>query len=140
MNRFNFFNTTHFLLSFVFISMLFSCEKDELAPLYGSWEVTSFTEDGVEIVGSDISFFEMEYEECDNGEGDFRWTINYSSGGTGIAIGEFECRENDKELELSFRNDDTFEGVIEFDMDLKGKDLVLEATIDGYRYRIVAEK
>jgi len=121
-----------------------SCEKDDpkdniLNQLEGEWDVKSFTEDGVETVGFLFNIFEMEYEEYESNEGDFRWTLIDVNGQTTIISGEYECNTAGDEVELSFRNNSLFEGTYEFDMTIDDDDLSLEGNIDGLKYVIDAE-
>lgn len=124
-----------------------SCQKEDpklakLNLLEGEWEVISFTEDGQEDMGNYIDFLEMDFKEYneEQDEGDMKWTTIYHDGETEVSHGEYEYNADSDELEIVFRNNGDIDGSYEFDMTLEEKKLRLEATIDGFRYIIIAEK
>lgn len=138
------------LLCFFTVSCLLtlsSCSDDEPSAqetatnhLEGSWDVTSYTEDGEENIGSFFSSVELDFEKTATGEGDFRWINKYEDGDTEVANGEYKINVEGDELELTSQDEDetlvyTFD-VLQVDSD----DLRLEGTIDGFRYIIVAKK
>jgi hypothetical protein len=122
---------------------LSSCKKETLADkLEGEWNVKSYTGDGVEYISpSDITSFDMEYEEydADDREGDFSWDVRYSDGSSEVISGTYEVDIDDEELELKITNSGlTFTVVL--DIDLDGDDLELSGNIDGEATVFKAER
>lgn len=103
------------------------------------WDVESWTEDGAELIPSPVSSFEMEYSDWDGDEGDFEWTYNLS-GDVFIERGEFEINEAGDELELKFQQGGgNFSGSFEMNIEFDGDELMLDGTLGGFRYEIVAD-
>ncbi len=115
-----------------------SCEDDEPTvseQLNGEWDVKSFTADGVEVMGTLVTSFELEFDDEGDDQGETKWTIIFSTGQTEVIEGEYEVRDGGKELRIS----DSSER-IDFDMDLSGDELELTGIVSGERWEIEAEK
>jgi hypothetical protein len=115
-------------LSFLTLS---SCKKDKdptLAErLVGTWDVTSFTVDGVELVNFVMQTFTMRYNEVQGGEGAFRWTIVYVDGSTEVTNGFFSVNEENESIRLEADGE-----VIRLDIDLRNNNsVVLSGNVDG---------
>ena len=74
-----------------------SCDKDDdnketdlRVAIVGDWEVTSFTIDGVEVVGTIVLASKMEFEAYTGSNGDFEWLINYGDGSSENQSGDYE--------------------------------------------------
>ncbi|WP_116127713.1 hypothetical protein [Lewinella sp. IMCC34183] len=132
------------MLLFFLGSSLFltSCNKDEddvtvdpnievTTQLEGTWDVESFTEDGVEYIGADITSFEMKFEKEGPSEGEVEMTIIYSEGDVERETSDFKIKNNGKEIRLD-------ESDLEIEID--GDDLTLEGNLDGWRVEIEAER
>lgn len=127
---------TIFLLS-AFVLFGSSCKKNRtLNALQGDWEVTSYTEDGEELINSFISSFTMEYEEYGESAGDFQWTFIEVGGGTTVINGEYICNDDATELDLEFDGG----GDVEFDFEVDGDELTMEGNVDGFFYVIRADR
>lgn len=131
------------LLSLVFLSLTFS-SCDPLRPvlmlLVGDWDVTSFTEDGVESMGTIFTSVQMEFEEYGETEGEFNWTLLGTSGASTFLTGDYQLNDDGTEVEMTFKSGSLQGEVVDFDMDLEGEDLELAGNIDGFRWVINAEK
>lgn len=128
------------LMLTIAVAGLSSCKKDKAPTLkeeiVGDWEVKSFTEDGVELMGSVVTSFTMEYEAYSGVNGDFDWVINYSDGSSERINGDYEVDVEDKEVKL-IKND----GTTTMDMDVDGGgELEIEGIIDGFRYVVKAKR
>ncbi|MBR9922621.1 MAG: hypothetical protein GYB31_17440 [Bacteroidetes bacterium] len=135
-----------FLFSFVAVMALSvaGCKKNRiLNQLAGDWEVTSFTEDGVELMGQSAYFtaFEIEYEDYEDTEGDFSWTLVDVYGDTYVVTGEYECNEAGDEVELTFQTGTVFnDDLVEFDFEVDKTSLTMKGSVDGFAYEIEADK
>lgn len=121
-----------------------SCKKDKddngnsdlRAAIVGEWEITSFTIDGVEVMGSVILASKMEFEAYTSSNGDFEWSINYGDGSSETQIGDYEVDQEDKEVELQSNNGEIFK----LDVDIDSDDLELSGNLDGERIVIKADR
>lgn len=120
-----------------------ACDDDEVDPnqdinnrLEGDWEVESYTLDGVEIIGAGVSRYDIEFEKTGSVEGDFEQLVIFSSGETAPGDGEYEIRDGGAELRLEYRDG----GSDTYNIEVDGDDLTLEATLDGVREIIRAER
>lgn len=97
--------------------------------LEGDWDVVSFTADGVETMQVGITSFTMEFKEYDRGndEGDFKFTIIYSGGGTDILSGEYLVDDDGANLELTYPSGEKED----WDLDLEKDDLEISTISDG---------
>lgn len=129
-----------FLMVALIALTLSACEKDKDPTLQeqmvGNWDVTSFTEDGVELVGAIIQAFTMRYDEYEGNEGSVRWTITYSNGATEVVNGFYTVNEENKTLRIESNSGD----VIRLDIDLSGSRLLLSGNLDGFSVMIRADK
>lgn len=131
------------ILAILFLSIaaigLSNCKKDKLPTLkeevVGTWEVKSFTEDGVELMGSIVSSFSMEYDQYSGSNGDFFWQINYSDGSSERLTGDYSVDLEDRQIKL-IKND----GTITMDLDASGDRIEMEGIIDGFRYVVKGKK
>ena len=124
--------------------LLTGCKKDEddvtvdpnieiNSQLQGNWEVTSYTSDGVEYLGTIFQSLDMDFEKEGPSEGEVEMTLVDSEGSTLIETTDYTVRNNGKEIDL--------EDVMEFEIDLDGDDLQLEGIDeDGYRVVIKADR
>ena len=121
-----------------------SCKKDDddknnsnlRAAIVGEWDVTSFTFDGVEVIGTVIISSKMEFEAYTGSNGDFEWNINYGDGSSENQIGDYEVDEEDNEVELQSANGSIFKLEAEVD----GDELELSGILDGERVVIKADR
>ncbi len=132
--------STKLIPAFLLVSMAFlpSCSPEIVLAksLLGDWEVSSYTVDGEEWMSVFISTFDMEFEEYDGDEGDFDFTIVYSSGETESFTGEYSLNSDADEIDLSY-SDGTTEM---WDITLEGDELELDANVDGFRVIITADR
>lgn len=120
-------------------SVLFtSCNPETILAknLEGTWDITSFTIDGVELIGAGLNSGEFEFEEYDGSEGDFELTFINSAGQTIKSTGEYELNSDGDEIDLNY---DTGERE-EYDIDLEDDEVTLEANFAGELYIIRADK
>ena len=120
-----------------------SCDKDDdnketdlRVAIVGDWEVTSFTIDGVEVVGTVVLASKMEFEAYTGSNGDFEWLINYGDGSSENQSGDYEVDQEDKEVELQSSDGE----ILKLDVDIDGDDLELSGNLDGERVVIKAER
>ncbi len=128
--------------------LLFSCDKDDdpspkdqMADKLAAqdWDVKSWTEDGSELIPGVVSSFEMEFENWDGSEGEFKW-VYVLNGATVQESGEFELNEKADEIELQFQTGGgNFSGTYELEIEFDRDELILEGTLNGYRYVIEAD-
>jgi hypothetical protein len=127
----------------LFVLAVSSCKKDDptlAEQMADDWDVESFTEDGIESIGADITTMKMEYEAYSGDDGDFTWDITYVDGSNEKVQGEWSVDEADKELNLTFTSGGASGGTVTFDIDLDGNNLELEGVLDGFNYRIKADR
>ncbi len=122
------------------IALTFSaCKKDDDPTLreqmVGTWDVTSYTEDGEEQINAFIQAFTMRYNEYQGDEGSFRWTFNYFDGSTEIVNGFYTVNEENKTLRVEANGQ-----VIRLDVELNGSRLSLSGNVDGFSVIIRADK
>ena len=114
-----------------------SCKKSRiLNSLEGDWEVTSFTEDGEELINVLFSAVTLEFEEYGSDEGDFNMTFVDVYGSVTPFSGEYECNDDGDELDVTFSTGER----LEFDFDLDDDELTMEGNIDGYFWIIRADR
>src|SRR5690606_2753769 len=120
-----------------------SCKKDDdknndnlRTAIVGEWEVTSFTFDGVEVMGTIVLASKMEFETYSGSNGDFEWSINYGDGSSELQSGDYEVDEEDKEVELQSNDGE----IIKLEADVNGDDLELSGILDGERIVIKADR
>ncbi|MEM1218503.1 MAG: hypothetical protein AAGH79_06310 [Bacteroidota bacterium] len=132
------FNFVQILLAAVILLSVSSCAKNRtLNALEGTWEVTSYTEDGVELIGFLISAMTIEFEEYGENSGDCNITFILVDGSVlPTTIEEYECNDDGSEVDLVY-----VDGTKEtYDFTVEGDDLEMEGTIDGSRYEISADR
>ncbi len=123
-----------------------SCKKDDdddkngnsnlRQAIVGEWEVTSFTFDGVEVMGTVITYSKMEFESYTGSNGDFEWNIVYGDGSSENQIGDYEVDEEDNEVELQSANGSIFK----LEAEVNGDELELSGILDGERVVVKAER
>lgn len=127
------------------------CKKDDdgvgglegcLVTDFGDWEVTSFTQDGVEFVGSNASYnsIQIEFGAYDRADqrGIFTWTLIDNLGATITWRGNYEIIESTSEVEMTFTT--PFSAFAIFIVECMGERLELNGNIDGYKWIIQARK
>lgn len=137
-------NLTALALLLLILPGFTSCDKDDddknnsdlRVAIVGDWEVTSFTIDGVEVIGTVILASKMEFEAYSGSNGDFEWSINYGDGSSETQFGDYEVDEEDKEVELQSSDGEIFKLEAEVD----GDDLELSGNLDGERIVIKADR
>ena len=110
--------------------------------LDGTWSATSYTVDGVEILGdsSFITGVTLAFMDEGDGMGDVTITLN-SIFGSDAATGTYEVlSENDVDQLVITTVEDSTTDVVTMNMDLDGKDLTLTFTEDGETAIIQAAK
>lgn len=119
---------------FCFLAFSFtSCDQDKLAnkDLEGSWEVQSFTLDGVEQMDVLFTSFEMEFKGDSDIGGESEWDFIATDGSSTKIEVDYEISKEGTEID--------FEGD-EFDLDLDGDNLELSGNLDGNRWEIEATR
>lgn len=136
-------NLTALALLLLVLSGFTSCKKDDdkdndnlRAAIVGEWEVTSFTLDGVEVMGTVVLASKMEFEAYSGSNGDFEWSINYGDGSSELQSGDYEVDEEDKEVELQSNDGEIFK----LEADVDGDELELSGILDGERIVIKADR
>ena len=99
--------------------------------LVGDWDVTSLTQDGVELIGAGITSFEMEFEKEDPFEGETEWTIICSDGSTQRLGGDYEIEDEGRGIEIE--GDD-------YDVSVDGDELEISGAVNGVRWDIEADR
>ena len=151
----NLFNLVLFTIIATFILNTTSCKKDEapivekvedsakvkvIKNLVGSWDVKSFTDDGVESISTEyIIDFTMNFEAYNNNKGDFKWTVIYSDGlgGSDTDIIKGEYRVNEKGDEITIMTDTSEDRL---NMTIDEGDFTFEGNMDGSYIIIRAKK
>ena len=128
-----------FLMLSIAVVGLASCKKDPKPTLkdevVGNWEVKSFTEDGVELMGSVVTSFTMKYEKFSGLNGDFAWVIFYSDGTSERITGDYEVDVEDKQIKLI--KDD---GTTTMELTVANDGIEVEGIIDGFRYVVKGKR
>lgn len=135
---------TSFLTIGLFIALLpafTSCKKDQPEPtlkdqVVGEWLTKSFTIDGVEVVGSVITYSKMEFKAYSGQKGDFEWAINYADGSSEHQTGDYTMDNTAKEVELINNSGER----LKFDVTLNGDKLELSGNIEGEYYVLKANR
>lgn len=137
-------NLTALALLLLVLPGFTSCDKDDdkennsnlRVAIVGEWEITSFTIDGVEVMGTIILASKMEFETYSGSNGDFEWGINYGDGSSETQFGDYEVDEEDKEVELQSNDGEIFK----LEADVDGDELELSGILDGERVIIKADR
>lgn len=126
------------LFAVVILFSLSSCAKNRtLNALQGDWEVTSYTEDGVELVGFLITSMSIEFEEYGESKGDCNITFVLVDGSTvPSSVAEYACNDDGTEVDFIY-SDGTKET---YNFNVEGDDLEMDGTFDGTRYEIRADR
>ncbi|MEO0640990.1 MAG: hypothetical protein AAFY70_14755 [Bacteroidota bacterium] len=139
----NFKATRLALLSLFVLSLTFS-SCDPLRPilmiLEGDWDVTSFTEDGVEVMGTVFTSIQIEFEEYGETEGETNWTFLGTNGASTLVTGDYQLNDDGSEVEISFNSGSLTGEILDFDLDLEDDEMELAGNIDGFRWVIDADK
>ena len=138
------FNLPAFALLLLVLPGLASCKKDDdkndnsnlRGAIVGEWDVTSFTIDGVEVMGTVILASKIEFETFSGSNGDFEWSINYGDGSSENQSGDYEVDQEDKEVELQSNDGE----ILKLDVDIDGDELELSGNLDGERVVIKADR
>ncbi|MEO1417946.1 MAG: hypothetical protein AAFW00_21870 [Bacteroidota bacterium] len=139
----NFKATRLALLSLFVLSLTFSsCNplRPILMILEGDWDVKSFTEDGVETMGTIFTSVQIEFEEYGETEGETNWTFLATTGVSTIVTGDYQLNDDGTEVEISFKSGSLTGEIVDFDLELQDSDMELSGNIDGFRWVIDAEK
>lgn len=123
------------LAMFVFLS----CGKDDKDPnekvndqiSANSWNVKSFTADGVEQMGFVLNSYEMNYSKEDSNAGTTRWTLINTAGQAQKFESKYTIRNQGKELDL---DGDVFE------ISIKDNKLSMNGSIGTVKWIIDARK
>ncbi len=130
------------VLCLIFTSLLIvSCTKDEVIErkIEGDWDVVLYSENSLDLLGSDIIEVEIEFQTYDNnlGKGNFIWVTEVPNERR-VVTGEYFL--NADETQLNFDNTDQDNFFFEFDIELSETDLEMRTNLDGGEYLIKAEK
>ncbi|TAE51418.1 MAG: hypothetical protein EAZ89_10160 [Bacteroidetes bacterium] len=134
------------LLSFsllIFVALtLVSCDPAVriAKKLEGNWDVTSYTEDGVEFMTVDINTFKIEFEEYADDEGDFSWTLIDTGGASIILDGTYEMKKDGDEMDITFKSGALNGTSSTLDVDLNEDELGLSGNINGFLIKIEADR
>ncbi|MCI4667845.1 MAG: hypothetical protein MRZ79_06765 [Bacteroidia bacterium] len=134
----NIFSTLSLAALLVSAALFTSCNPENVLAknLEGDWEMKSFTVDGTELIGADLTSGEIDFDEYDGDEGDFTLTFVNNAGQTTIAKGEYELNSEGTEIELTYE-DGTLE---EYDIEVDGDEVTMEGNIDGFLIKIEADR
>jgi hypothetical protein len=129
------------LLIFVALSLV-SCDPAVriAKKLEGNWDVTSYTEDGVEFMTVDINTFKIEFEEYADDEGDFSWTLIDTGGASIILDGTYEMKKDGDEMDITFKSGALNGTSSTLDVDLNEDELGLSGNINGFLIKIEADR
>lgn len=130
-------NFSRIFFSFLLISIIsFGCKKEDPNEttnndLAGNWDVTSFTLDGVELIGASLNSFEMEYKQTSEFGGETEWLLVDILGASTRAEGDYTIQNEG--LEISIDGD-------ELNIEINGDKLELSGNIDGDRWEVEADR
>lgn len=121
-----------------------SCKKDDniynninlRQAIAGKWEVTSFTIDGVEVMGAVILASKIELEACSDSKGDFVWKLNYADNSGENQTGDYEVTREGRAFELKSSDGD----ILKLDVDIAGDGLKLSGNLDGEHIVVKADR
>lgn len=128
------------VLAAAFIIPATGCKKWKASRrLDGTWNISSFTIDGEEMIGSSAFFasVKMKFTKDDKTSGDVETTTVSSSvfgGSTDITNATYVC--NDDEIVYTYTSGDTET----YDMDLDKDEMTLSGNIDGDAVVIKGDK
>jgi len=129
------------LIGLAGLLLVAGCKKDKKSDtdqLRATWEATSYTEDGTEVIPNFVQSLTIRHDEVIGGEGDFRWTLTYNSLfgiPTDIINGRYTVNESRKEIRYIAMGD-----TLLFQYILDGNNLTLEGNVDGSAVRIRLRK
>jgi hypothetical protein len=130
---------TPFIL-LLFSIVISSCSKEETRliadDLVGVWDLYSYTEDGVETIGSDFRSMQLDFKIHSNGTGKFISRFTDMNNNSGDWKGTYIVYQDKKEVELI--PDGEFPLV--FDISYAGDKFTLEGSIDGDRIIMKGKK
>ena len=132
------FNFVQILFAALILLTVASCAKNRtLNALQGDWEVTSYTEDGVELMGFLLTSMTIEFEEYGESDGDCNINFILVDGSTiPSGVQEYECNDDGSEIDLVY-SDGTKET---WNFSIDGDKLEMDGTFDGTRYEIRADR
>ncbi len=124
-----------------------SCQKEENNPqqvaldqLEGEWSVTSYKENGEEIIATVIDF-KMTYDEYRTNEGNFRWNITWTDdGSTDLFAGIYKINAAGNTVELSFMTGELADSVENFSISFADNEVTFIGFIDEYEYIIIGKQ
>lgn len=127
------------LLAFAFLTLLFSsCTKDKSMSeqIVGSWEATSFMQNGTEMIGSQLETFSLDFGTYNGTEGIITFTTIEMDGDVERSSGSYVIANGDEMVTVS--NDGE---VIDFTTAVSDTNLTMTGTdSDGEVFAIVAKK
>jgi len=133
---------THFMiLTLAGMFLVAGCKKDKASDtdqLRGTWEATSYTEDGTEVIPTFVQTLTIRLDEIIGGEGDFRWTITYNPAlgePTEVINGRYTVNESRKEVNFTANGE-----TLLFEYDLDGNNVTFEGNVDGTAVRLRLRK
>lgn len=127
-------------LLLVILACFSSCKKENDhktgklgESITGKWELSSFTIDGLETMGTVILASKIKFETCGDG---FEWRLIYRDSSSETQTGNYEEDYEDKEVELQSSNGDVLKLIVDFGSD----GLKLSGMLDGERIVIKADR
>lgn len=127
-------------LLLVILACFSSCKKENDhktgklgESITGKWELSSFTIDGLETMGTVILASKIKFETCGDG---FEWSLNYGDGSSETQTGNYEEDYEDEQVELKSSNGEVLKLKIDFD----AAGLNLSGNLDGERIVIKADR
>ncbi|MEO0469850.1 MAG: hypothetical protein AAF206_09540 [Bacteroidota bacterium] len=129
------------IVTLAFTIVLAGCEQQQIINrLEGDWEVTSFTEDGVETINADFNSVTIEFEEYDGEEGDFNWVFIGTNGATVTLTGEYTVNGDGSEVDMAFQSGSLSGSTFEFDLEVDKEELELQGNVNGFNWIIQADR
>lgn len=134
-------NTKFFIANLLILTLLFtSCTKDDPKDpneslndkiVNVSWNVRSFTADGVETMQVLYNSMEITFTKEDKNNGSTRWRLINTAGQATNLDGKYTIRNQGKEIDV--------DGDL-FDITVDGQKLLLSGNVDGERWIIDARR
>jgi hypothetical protein len=134
-------NTRFFIANLLILTLFFtSCTKDDPKDpneslndkiVNVSWNVRSFTADGVETMQVLYNSMEINFTKEDKNNGSTRWRLINTAGQASNLDGKYTIRNQGKEIDV--------DGDL-FDITVDGQKLLLSGNVDGERWLIDARK
>jgi hypothetical protein len=126
----------------LWLAFTFACKKDEdisnCARLEGTWQCTSWVEDGEEFFGDTIfiSSAEITFKALEGNQGDYDWNITYLIGGQESIIGAYVVNTSCDEVTITPKSGtpSTYQFMI------SGDELTLEGNINNVQIELQFSK